>query len=809
MKRSTRRGTGRQPDGVARAEDFAAFVQRSLAPNFDLGFFKAMGLRVKDDPFDKPYAQHAWIYTAVKAQADALAQVEFVIYKRQGKLPPEDKRRDAIASAVGKRVKAVDIERCAAVDDSKLRLREIRRVAPWLRPRQLAAAVGDAVRVESGPWVDLFRRPNPVLTRAQLWEATIVNRNVTGECFWLLEGDGDQLAGEKDVPLEIWPMGPPGWKPKIDKRQKVPVSWELTLRDDGGQETKRLVELHQLVHWRHYNPYNPVRGLAPIDVLAKVLEADFRADLFNLAFFANGGSPGGYILTEKPLTPQQEQVLQEQFEARHRGEKKAGRPAVFSGGVKYVETGASHREMQYQAMKQWNRDVALAVQRTPRSVVGLVEDVNRATALASQANFWETNLIPQAIYAEDLLEGDLFTKERTGDLIWGAFDLSVVEALNPDFNELYPKMSAAKGFIELGWSPNQVNDALNLGMPGDRPEAQLGVGTLAPAVTKIHEMARDVASGLLPHAAALEQLVVLYGIDKAQALRLIGPEPEPLPEEDPDEPDEPAPPPPPPAPAPGPAAGRSRAAKEEYWEDLVARVFKPGEAAFDKRFRTFLYELRKAQLALIDQRGEAVSSSETVLFDLREWQQDVWERERPVYEKVYDDAREHISEELDRLGKSAAEPVKRSEHQRLMRGLNKRIAGTVKTIRGRLQRVLDEAIERGADKAALKEMVRLEFSEIASGGKVGVIARTEVSTTVSGARDITMRERDVRFHEWITAGDEYVRDTHVVYGDAGPLEIGKSWASLLGASYTLRYPLDRKAPMGETINCRCVAVPTS
>jgi hypothetical protein len=63
-----------------------------------------------------------------------------------------------------------------------------------------------------------------------------------------------------------------------------------------------------------------------------------------------------------------------------------------------------------------------------------------------------------------------------------------------------------------------------------------------------------------------------------------------------------------------------------------------------------------------------------------------------------------------------------------------------------------------------------------------------------------MRDLGVTYQRWVTAGDDRVRDSHVLVED----EI-----TALDTQFSngLRYPLDESGPMEEWINCRCRAVP--
>lgn len=87
----------------------------------------------------------------------------------------------------------------------------------------------------------------------------------------------------------------------------------------------------------------------------------------------------------------------------------------------------------------------------------------------------------------------------------------------------------------------------------------------------------------------------------------------------------------------------------------------------------------------------------------------------------------------------------------------------------------------------------------------GTVKDTESWGAVNTGRMAGMIASAVDTIEWLTAQDEKVRDTHNVYGAAGPQELGFNFASLIGARYTLRWPYDEECTeLCELINCRCI-----
>lgn len=118
----------------------------------------------------------------------------------------------------------------------------------------------------------------------------------------------------------------------------------------------------------------------------------------------------------------------------------------------------SHKDMEFQATRASVADSVRTAYRASKTALGMTEDINRATALVMKRQHWEGVLIPQATYAEDLLDSRLFTRPR--DLIWGCFDFSTVEALRED---LADRVDVAKGLAAVGWTAREINNRLELG----------------------------------------------------------------------------------------------------------------------------------------------------------------------------------------------------------------------------------------------------------------------------------------------------------------------------------------------------------
>lgn len=342
----------------------------------------------------------------------------------------------------------------------------IRRFAPVAPLETICRAVG-VEPVEEGPWWELFRDVNPEMTRSQLWEATTVYMNTDGETFWVPLKDGgkwtpppEPVKGAEQgklVPTEIWPYGAKGWKPVRDPQKKRITAW--TLEDKTITDNKQTFKIDQIGHFKFFDPNNPARGLAPAEALKIELMQDHNAARYNLAFFERGAQLPWVMIFQNGINPTQKADVEEQLIKDYTGIDNMHQPAVFDGDAKIEKLGMSQRDMDYFTLRQWVRDEVLAVVGTPKSEMGIFQDVNKASAIVSKRVFWDNTLMPLMTYYEDNTDSFLFAPVTGGEL-FGAFDTSNVEALRED---LVGKAKVAETLWKMGFTADEINERLDLG----------------------------------------------------------------------------------------------------------------------------------------------------------------------------------------------------------------------------------------------------------------------------------------------------------------------------------------------------------
>ncbi|MBI4231176.1 MAG: hypothetical protein HY608_10110, partial [Planctomycetes bacterium] len=342
---------------------------------------------------------------------------------------------------------------------------------------------------------------------------------------------------------------------------------------------------------------------------------------------------------------------------------------------------------------------------------------------------------------------------------WGDFDTSGIEALRDDFNAL---LGSSLKLKELGFPPNAIGKRLNLGMDpvpwGDTvfvPFSDVPVETLLGG-----EQAGPGSTGeeSAPHAASQEK-------------------------------------------------AKSERSRRDFWDPYVEKVLDPNEKRFGGRMRRYFMHLRADQLqrmgdvegraAAIEKQGPPTPEDlELVLFERERWDRALRSLARPLYDQIVLASLEQLRIEI---GGPFAFDVTDPEMLQFLAEKEVKIVEVNERLRSNLRSTLLQGASQNETVSELQDRVRRVFNFASS--RALAIARTETAQAASGSRFLAMRREGVEMHEWITARDEVVRETHTRNEQAGPIPVGTPFPG-----NGLRYPSELGGPAREVINCRCVAV---
>ena len=596
--------------------------------------------------------------------------------------------------------------------------------------------------VEQHEFRDTLDNPNPLMVDSQLKEAIVMWLSLSGYVGIVKEGKGEKPIGPNEVPSELWPLDGKCFEPEIDKRTKLPKIW--VYRAPDGSKVR--LEPHQVTFVRYYDPNNPYGGLAPMDAALLAARSDFKALQFNEAFFENDATPGGLIMSEKSISDPQRDEIKTGWEDRHQGRAKRRRVAILGGGLKYQELGITHREMEFKELRNMSIQEIAAVFKVPKSELALHENLNFATAQSADKGFWTKTLLPiMRLIAKTLTV--FMLKPVTGGKIWLDWDWSVIEALREDYNT---KIQSAKMLFDMGVPINVINERLSMELP---PLPHDGVSFLPAGMQTVESI-------------------------------IAPPDPEPVPV---------VPPPEPPKEKTVRHRARNRGQRERFWQETIRALHDPLEPKFRKRFQNYLYKLRVETLKLLEKAN--IRSVADALFDEAEWNERLVSMHHPLYVKITANSLDKIGVELGSEFQFGPDDPKMKA---MIEAREDLLVQANSTIRGRIKNQIEKGLQENESLADIRDRVRTVFN--GAHARASMIARTEVAGTVNAARFEAMGAAGVEKHEWVSAHDEAVRESHQDV-DGEVVEVGEPFSN------GLKYPNELGGPAAEVINCRCIPVP--
>lgn len=720
--------------------------------------------------FDRPFLKSVWIYACVHAIAQNLSSLPLRVYRG-----PEEK------------------------------------------PEQVA----------TGPLVDLVRNPQPRVPRSDHVYRKAMWLLLRGESFELPLVDGEvPLVPTMPTSLAIVP--PKSMQHEIGPEGRLAV-WRVVA--DGGRTTLRIPPTH-VVQAVFPNPYDAWRGLAPVEVAYADAEGVYQADQFNSSFLKNGANPGGVYSYEKRLSDPQRKQVEASFKNKVSGPLKAGETLVLDDGAKFTFNPQTHRDMQFLEGKAASRDAICAVFSVPKSVVSVTEAINYATKLSDDRVFWTRAVLPVGNRLCGYFNAWLAS---IGVPEWIAFDPSAVEALQDQLDE---KMKVAEAMQRLGYTADEINNRLGLRLPTGpkwrgvawldpnkvpsstaltEPEAPI-VDAAAGGATAVQDTAMNgaqvaalqsalvaVGGGEIAPEAAKEMLPAAFpALDKAAVAKMVDAQAKLVkpPAAPAAAPATPSVPPAPPVPAKAEAEEPERRAPfgirvipvrsdvRANARGFGGKVVLPNERKLLRIGVQFFASCRRDALAAFNSR--AFTAADMAVIEGLESQWD--DRIRAMYgDPLRDVVKASAEATASEIDKTFDLDLNDPKWLRVQRDRLDKLVGVNDTTIERVRSTLVKGLADGLPTSDLRKSLEAVFD--GDRARALNVARTEVGTVASSARDETYGELGIEKTEWLTANDDVVRDSHRIDG-----EIAKRGEKF---SNGLHHPHDPAAGPDEVCGCRC------
>jgi HK97 family phage portal protein len=383
----------------------------------------------------------------------------------------------------------------------------------WRLYRKRTKSTSDSQRQEITQHLALqvWNKPNAFMSRQRLVETFAQHHYLVGESW---------LVATRDTPngpvRELWPVRPDRMRPIEDPVEFI-AGYEYA--SPGGE----IIQLRRedVICIMRPNPSDPYRGLGPVQgVMAHIDAARYSAE-WNRNFFINSAEPGGVLSVEGTLGDRDFNRLNAQWNEQHRGTSAAHRVAILENGVKWTPNIYTRRDMQFAELMEVGDDKILKAFAFPKFMLGVVDDVNKANAQASEYVFAKWTLIPALERIKDALNNIFLPMLGAyGEGVEFDYDSPIPDDTEAEDASLAARSLAASNLIAAGFYAPSVREALALpemdyGEPGADPQRELLIKLVTAAP-----------------AALFDKIAPLLGIEL--------PEPEPVVEPVPPEPQPPA-----------------------------------------------------------------------------------------------------------------------------------------------------------------------------------------------------------------------------------------------------------------------------
>jgi HK97 family phage portal protein len=302
--------------------------------------------------------------------------------------------------------------------------------------------------------LDLWNQPNNFMTGAEFREIGWQHMELVGEWYWVLNRGPSGLG----PPTEMWPVRPDRMEPVPDK-EKFLVGWIYT-----GPNGEAVPLLHsEVIQLKYPCPTDPYRGQSAVQsLLAHIDSAKYTAE-WSRNFFLNSATPGGIVQFSKRLTDKEFNEFTNRWREQHQGVARGHRVGVLEQGAIWVPNTYSMRDMQFTELSNLSSNKIREGYRIHPSMMGMVEDVNRANAETAEQVHIRWHEVPRLKREKMVLNMKLLPMYE-GPRPKTEFDFEDPSpASAQDANEeLTAKTAAAEKLVAAGYDPEEVLEAVGL-----------------------------------------------------------------------------------------------------------------------------------------------------------------------------------------------------------------------------------------------------------------------------------------------------------------------------------------------------------
>lgn len=305
----------------------------------------------------------------------------------------------------------------------------------------------DRTRLRDHPFAQTLRRPSPGTTRYRLIDHTTRDFAIFDNAFWL-KVRGSEGLGLVRLPaaeVEVW-------------GGLIPDGYTWTPSETGRPQDFAPGEI---VHFRGYDPTNPLQGLSPIETLRRVLAEQTALREYREGFWRNSARMSGVV--ERPAnapkwTREQKAQFASDWQLAYAGGANAGKTVVLEDGMTYKEMSYSAEASQVVDSIKLTREQVAAAYHIPLPLVGILDHATFSNIKEQHKHLYQDCLGPPLVMMQEDLELQLLPEWRDTEDVYCEFNIH--EKLKGSFEEqvITLRTSVGKPFMTV----NEARARLNL-----------------------------------------------------------------------------------------------------------------------------------------------------------------------------------------------------------------------------------------------------------------------------------------------------------------------------------------------------------
>ncbi len=348
--------------------------------------------------------------------------------------------------------------------------------------------------ITSGPLLDFYAQPHPQIDRFQYWELRVMWLLLRGECvripvyadaasssssFSYSSSSRPQpstLNPQRRILKRVLILDPALFQHIIEDQQLI--GWRYTGLGLRAPLASQVFLPEEVWFEKLPNPFDFWRGFPPLAAAALAAETDFAAGAFMRGVIENNADTGLVVRTDKWLSDEQREQIVTALRERKRRAGVADRPVLLPGSAEVIRPQLSSSDLQFLENRKFSRAEICAAFGVPEEIVSSTEHAKYDVMAGARLNFIENRVaplcnrleaaenlttIPAILRSLDHLSAtaSAAAAQPSGPTpTTGWFDLDSLPVMQEARRS---RLAAARAGFEMGVPFNELNRVLDLG----------------------------------------------------------------------------------------------------------------------------------------------------------------------------------------------------------------------------------------------------------------------------------------------------------------------------------------------------------